>query len=385
MPSEMPVEKNIKDILDYVPSEDMVVTVYLAVDNARIQKQGYITKLNSMMVESKNEMEKDQTVDKNQRKSIYKAFEGIKDYVSEKFISNSTKTLLVYAKGGSIWKIVRLPVILRSKIIVDPKPHTQSLRNISNNEKRYAVLMIDREKAQIASIYLNEISDYLAAFISDVPSKVNFRGNAALREKKILGRIEEKLHHYFKYLDSQTLKLFKEKKFDNIILAGRKELLSQFKNYMHSYLQSKYIGDIVLDPSSPALEIQNKANGLIGKWEKANKDKIVDTLIDENNPNGWGVLGIDGVIKALLNDQIKTLVYDEGFKIGGYVCQGCRYMTTEEKSECPYCSAKISHYSDIVDEIIEQALEQGCEIISVKDNERLRLAGNIGAILRYKL
>lgn len=377
--------KDVREVLDYAPTGEEVITLYLAVDNARVLKQDYLTKLNSMITKTRADLEDDSSIDRSEKRRLPLTFDKIKEYVSEKFIANSTKTLLVYAKGDGIWKIFRLPVLLKSSMIVDPKPHTQFLRNLINNTKNYAVLMIDREKAQIASIYLGQISEYLAAFISDVPSKVNFRSEAVLREKKILGRIEEKLHHFFKYIDTETLKLFKENKFDNLILAGRNELLAKFRNYMHSYLQSRYIGDLILEPSSPILEIEKKASVLIEKKEQEYKEGVINRLLEEFNPNGWGVLGLKAVINALLNDQIKTLVYEQDFTSEGYVCEGCRYMTVEEKDGCPYCSGSLKHYSDIVDEIIEEALSQGCEIIDVSGNEKLKEAGNIGAVLRYKL
>jgi peptide subunit release factor 1 (eRF1) len=56
----------------------------------------------------------------------------------------------------------------------------------------------------------------------------------------------------------------------------------------------------------------------------------------------------------------------------------------EQEETCPYCDSKLTYYSDIVDEIIEDALKQGCEVVDVENNERLIKAGSIGAVLRYK-
>ena len=38
---------------------------------------------------------------------------------------------------------------------------------------------------------------------------------------------------------------------------------------------------------------------------------------------------------------------------------------------------------EIKDEIIENALDQGCEIVDLEGNERFKKAGSIGAVLRY--
>jgi len=97
------------------------------------------------------------------------------------------------------------------------------------------------------------------------------------------------------------------------------------------------------------------------------------------------VLGIDAVVKYLLIEQIKTLIYDRQFTHKGYLCSKCHYITIEKKDRCPYCNGDLTFYSDIVDEIAEGALDQGDEIVDIEGNKRLTEAGSIGAVLRYKL
>ena len=97
------------------------------------------------------------------------------------------------------------------------------------------------------------------------------------------------------------------------------------------------------------------------------------------------MLGIDAAIKALLIEQIRILIYDRQFTHEGYICDLCYYLTVEYKDKCPYCEGKMVFYNDIVDEIVEEALNQGCEIVDIEGNEKLIRAGSIGAMLRYKL
>ena len=375
----------IDTVLNYSPTGRSVVSVYLLVDRQRVAKKSYQTRLNSMIAASREKLEADADFDRRQKKEIFDIFEKIEFFVKDKFKADSTRTLVIFASGDGLWEALRIPIIMRSKIIIDPKPHTQNIRSLINNSKRYGVLLINREKAQIYSIYLGGISEYLAALISDVPSKVNFRSQAALREKKILGRLEDKLHHFFKLINDKTMELFKDKRFDYLILGGRKEIIPSFSNYLHSYLQSRYIGSIDAEPDSNINLVSRKANEIIDGFETGNKNSLVDRLIGEYNPNGMGVLGIEAVIKSLLTEQIKILIYDRQFIHSGYICESCRYFSIEKKEKCPYCGGEPVFYNDIVDEIVEDALNQGCEIVDIEGNEKLSEAGSIGAVLRYKL
>ncbi|MDP3012038.1 MAG: hypothetical protein Q8N27_04905, partial [Candidatus Hydromicrobium sp.] len=197
----------LEEILNFVPTGKPVVSVYLLVDRSRITKRDYQTKLNSMIASSKEKLEADTNIDKSQKKEVFEIFEKVKAFVNDKFRTDSTKTLAIFSSGDGLWEKFRIPIIMRSKIIIDPKPYTQNIRALINNFKKYGVLLIDREKAQIYSVYLGEINECLAAFISDVPSKVNFKSQAVLRERKLYGRLEEKLHHFFKLVNDRTMEL----------------------------------------------------------------------------------------------------------------------------------------------------------------------------------
>jgi peptide subunit release factor 1 (eRF1) len=372
-------------ILDYVPTGKLVVSIYLMVDGSRVIKKDYQTKLNSMITAARENIEADTNLNRSRKREVFDTLEKVKAYINDKFRADSTRTFAIFSSSDGLWEEFRIPIIMRSKIIVDIKPYTQNIRSLINNSKRYGVLLLNREKAQIYSIYLGEINQYLAAFISDVPSKVNFRSQAAFREKKILGRLEEKLNHFFKQVNEKAMELFKEKKFDYLILAGRREIIPKFTNYLHSYLKSNCIGSIDAEPDSNVSLIKKKAKEVIDRLEIKLKNDLVDRLIDEYNPSRMGVLGIDAVVKYLLVEQIRTLIYDRQFTHEGYVCKTCGYITIEKKERCPYCKGDLISYRDIVDEVVESALGQGCEIVDIEGNKKLVKAGSIGAVLRYKL
>ena len=376
---------SLEAVLNYVPAGKLVASIYLMVDGSRVIKKDYQTRLNSMIAAARENIEADTNLDRSRKREVFDTLEKVKAYINDKFRADSTRTVAIFSSSDGLWEEFRIPIIMRSKIIVDPKPYTQNIRSLISNSKRYGVLLLNREKAQIYSIYLGEINQYLAAFISDVPSKVNFRSQAAFREKKILGRLEEKLHHFFKQVNDKAMELFKEKKFDYLILAGRREIIPKFTNYLHSYLQSNCIGSIDAEPDSNISLIEKKAREVIDGFEIKSKNDLVDRLIEEYNPNGMGVLGIDAAVKYLLIEQIRTLIYDRQFTHEGYVCDTCGYITIEKKEKCPYCKGDLVFYSDIVDEIVEVALGQGCEIVDIEENKKLVKAGSIGAVLRYKL
>jgi len=376
---------NFDKILTYLPTEELIVSAYLLVDGGRVTKKDYLSELNSMIAKTKVNIESASGFDASRQKLIFSALEKIKSFVGDSFKHQNEKTLLIYAGTKSdLWEVYRLPVILKSKIVVDPNPHTQSLRSVLHNYKKYGVLLIDREKAQMYQVYLGEIKEYLAAYISEVPAKVNFRFESGLRENKILGNIEEKLHHFYKELNDSAFGFFRDGKFDYLILAGRKEITNEFKSYLHSYLAAMLAGSFEGEPSENQAVILEKAKKVIDDFENSNTVELIDRLVDELEPQGFGVSGLKKTIDALLSDNIKTLIYLEDYTARGYSCPACGFLTLKLAEKCPYCENTLLNFNDIVDEIVESALNQGSEIIQVKENEKLKSSGKIGAVLRYK-
>ena len=99
----------------------------------------------------------------------------------------------------------------------------------------------------------------------------------------------------------------------------------------------------------------------------------------------FGIAKMHGTtVDALMADNIKTLVYMEDYIARGYSCPVCGHITLKLLEKCPYCENPLVNFNDIVDEIVESALNQGSEVLPVNENDKLKDAGKIGAVLRYK-
>ena len=377
--------EEIKRILDYSSTENLFISLYLEVDASKITKQDYLSKLNSMIVEKKSEIEKNPSINSKSGKNLIELLVKIKNYFNDYFRPEFVRTVLLFAGEDDTWIEVKLPVNIKSKIIIDPKPHTQVLRTLIDNTVRYGILEIDREKAQIYLMYLGQLQEGFAAFLSEVPPQVKYRREGSDREKQQMGRIEVKLNQFFKILNEKLMSLFREGKIDNLILAGTKDIALQFKNYMSSGIQSEYIGYITSDTPFSPQSLKENALKLIIQVETENKNNIIKKLLEEYIPTEWGVAGAENTIKYLMLDQVKILVYDSDFEIPGYVCEKCGYITINQQPACPYCEGRMIYYNDITDEIIEIALNQGCELVEISENQRLRDSGSIGAVLRFKM
>jgi hypothetical protein len=54
-------DEKLNKIINYVPDESLVASVYLMVDGGRTTKKDYLTKINSMIIEARG-LEKDEVI-----------------------------------------------------------------------------------------------------------------------------------------------------------------------------------------------------------------------------------------------------------------------------------------------------------------------------------
>ncbi len=140
---------DLEEVYSYLSPGELVISAYLLVDGSRTSKKDYLTKLNSMIKEKKTGLEESSELNRSQKKKITSTLESVKTYLNDKFKSDSARTAVIFASTDGMWKEIRLPFILRSRVVIDPKPYIQNLRAYLRNYKKYGILLIDREKAQI--------------------------------------------------------------------------------------------------------------------------------------------------------------------------------------------------------------------------------------------
>jgi hypothetical protein len=96
--------------------------------------------------------------------------------------------------------------------------------------------------------------------------------------------------------------------------------------------------------------------------------------------SGGAVLGLDGTLRALRRGQARLLLARDGFAKMGYLCPRCGELSLGF-SRCPACNAAMAVIFNIVEEMIQRALDAHCEVIRLLNDSVLDGMGHIGAEL----
>jgi len=169
------------------------------------------------------------------------------------------------------------------------------------------------------------------------------------------------------------------------VIGGRKQIIADFEKHLHSVIQERIIARIRIDLEASQSDLNAAIETSVQEFEMREQKRRINQLFEQNGPDGLAVTGLKATLRALWNGQVRSLFITEDYSKAGFYCPKCWYMSNNEEL-CANDHTKMKKSHDIIEDAIETAMFQNCEIIRVKDKQIL--AGefeHIGAILRFTL
>lgn len=116
---------------------------------------------------------------------------------------------------------------------------------------KYLVLLIDREKARMFTVYHGKIEDQKDIFDGEVPQDVKAKKIDWGRDDKIFRHIQQHLHYHLQFVAKAALEFAKGKKINFIILGGHKEMIPKMKAHLLYPLNKIVSGEFVTELNIP--------------------------------------------------------------------------------------------------------------------------------------
>ncbi len=376
----------IEQLFELKPGKEPVVSFYLNSDlrQSTVEQQKIVAK-NLISERIKELSSKD--LDPSVKKLIKADLERVLKFVEDELTGgHSYRGLVVFCSGPlDFWQIYRLPRSVKDAAIVDYKPYIRPLTVILDEYHRFAVLLVDREKAQLYEFYMGEIMEHEHVF-DEVPGKVRIAGWYGLEERRIERHIEDHVHRHYKRVAEILFRHFKKHHFDYLILGGHEAELPVFENHLHPYLRERIAGRFHVDETylrKDKPKIKEQVLSIEEQFERNHELKLVEEVLQKARSQDLGVLGLKPTLEALRLGAVHTLLIDDDWTTRGVVCNQCGYLGTEGKN-CPICHAALTEKEDIVEEAIELAAQQNAYIEHIYADSPLSQEGHIGALLRFR-
>ncbi|MFA6296673.1 MAG: host attachment protein [Patescibacteria group bacterium] len=341
-----------------------VVTIYLNCDQRRYKPEEIEEKLKDLLKIVGEKLGAEET-------------KKIEEWIDLR-LDKKVKGMAFYASPSkNFWSIYKFPCPIKTGAYVEKNVHIEQLLQVLDELERYCVVVCDKEKAKIFTVFLGVIQDFSYIF-DEFPGKHDQGG---LAQQNQASHTEEHVRQHLKKINEQLFKFWKEKGFDRLILAGSKEVLPELKKVLHTELKNRVVGEFFTELFKPNEHFLEQSLVVQEKVERQNEKKLVDEL--NNSLNGQlAVAGLKKVLDAIQERDIKALLVDSKLSTTGKKCPNCDFLGLDEVV-CPYCSFKTEDVKDVVDELVQKAYSHRAKIEFVENNEVLAGMGGIGAMLRF--
>jgi peptide chain release factor subunit 1 len=286
----------------------------------------------------------------------------------EEFKPTRHRAAAVFAcQKSGLFLTCPLPEPVKTQLKIAPRPYLLPVLDMLEGYRRYGVALAG-EKTRFFEVYLAEIEEC-------TPEPI-----LGLDERKPQGMDDE--NHRLKMLSDGLMSLWRSKGLQRIVVGAPKEWEGKLANHLHSTLQNGLILDTSLSDKSTPEEVLEHI--LIGEREsrKVRESVLVHRLLDAVRGTGLGVTGVQETMFALERGQVRLLLVRDGLAKMGRICTGCGRLSLGGK-RCHGCYQNTEPVFDVIIEMIQQAMDSGCEVVRILHDARLDGFGGIGGELKF--
>jgi peptide subunit release factor 1 (eRF1) len=296
-----------------------------------------------------------------------------------------TQGLAIFAcEGIGLFEMVPLPVVHRSRLLVDTSPLVRELASVEEEFGRLVTVVLDRSRARFFEVTAYD-SRELAGLRSDSTRGKRFHGDQdgpGWGEHTYNNRIREEKQRHYEAIARELFAMDRRDPAHGIVLAGTGADANAVEPFLHSYLAERLIGTVRLNPKEATTASVHSATLAVREgYERASERASVHEML-EGIGTGWGVNGLRPTLKALARGQVRSLLVNSDASEPGFRCGDSGRLALTER-ECRGEGEPIP-VLDIIDDAIEEALRQGVDVNVVYEPEARDAIESLGALLRFR-
>ena len=313
--------------------------------------------------------------------SVFADLDRIERYVRNDLDRSRVRGVAIFAcSADRLWRVVELPVPVRTRVVINHTPAVGQLESVLQEHEPIGVLMADRQRARMFVFELGELVERSELF-EQRPRETDVRGTrdrAGDHPEVLAAHTQQHLRNAAQV----AFTVWSQHPFQHLAIAAPDHLASQLEADLHPYLRERLSGRLSVPVTANHAEVLTAAQQVESQVERAREARVVDRLRAAVAGGRKGVKGLADTVEALGDHRVATLVVSQGFTAPGWRCGGCGRLAALGR-RCKHCGADMVEIDDLVEDAIEEALAQSCQVEICVGNADLDVMGRAGALLRY--
>ena len=265
------------------------------------------------------------------------------------------------------------------RLTVNHTPSVRQLEVVVDEYERFGILLVDRQRARMLVYELGQLVDSSELF-EQLP-RGDDKDHSYTKDHNQT-HTSALLQQHLRHAAAVAFSVFQDQGFDRLIVSTPDELGTDLVNALHPYLQERLEARCTIPVGSSHDQIRAAALDAEASVERRKEAELVARLRDASGAGRRAATGLDATLKAIVERRVDTLLVSHGYEAPGWRCTACGHITVLGRS-CPVCRNEMVLVDDVIEEAVEEAINQSCDVEICVGNADLDVLGRIGALLRY--
>lgn len=367
-------EDAIRELATIKGEKAPITSCYLDVDGRRLARRQDLEHEVDLLL-------RDARVKANGVVSVQSDLRRIGQLVRRGIDRSRTRGLAIFACSASdLWEVIELSVKVHSQVVINHVPALGQLEAVLREHEPVGVLLADRQRARLFVFHLGELVEHSELFDA-LPRDEGNRGERD-RNGDHPHHVEALTHQHLRNAAQAAFQVFQQYPFEHLVIAASDPLAKTLEADLHPYLRERLAGRASIPVTAGHDEVWMAAAAVEARVERAREAALVDKLRAAVESGRRGVKGLAATLDALGERRVDRLLVSKGYTAPGWRCDACDRMAVVGRW-CKHCHREMVEVENVVEEAVEDALGQSCQVEICHANADLDVMGRIGALLRY--
>jgi peptide subunit release factor 1 (eRF1) len=289
--------------------------------------------------------------------------------------------LAVFCSGqDELFEVIQLPRPTPGRVVIGRAPYVEPLVS-TLQERRWLVALVNRRVGRVLGGPVDRLEEQ-ANFDEYVRGQHDQGGWSQANYER---SVEKDTDDHLRRIADGLNQRWRSERFDRAALGGPVEIVPRLEAHLAAEVKAHLApGRVEIDLSSAGDgEIRRALAKLVLEDEKRHEREALDRLAAGVGSGGRGAGGPEGVLEALNERRVQTLLLEPGFDRRAWRCRSCGLLMLEPGARCPADGGTVEELDHVREAVIEAALGQDAEVMIVRHYPDLGPLRGIGAILRF--
>jgi peptide chain release factor subunit 1 len=367
-----------------------VLSVYVNLDPSEFATApARATAITSVLDAAERELRDAPQLDRGAREGLRTGIERVRRFLEQDFDASGAHGVALFCDSGQdFFEALKLPYGVGHRAVIDDTPFVEPLAGL-DGAASFLVVLCNRRVGRLLLGSADGLRE-VARVDSDVHGQHRQGGLSQPRYER---SVDNEAMHHVKRVCELAARRFGERALDGVLVGAPEEAIGRLEECLAPALRGRLVGrvEVDVDTASPE-QVLAAAAGVLERIRREAEDDALARLTEglAGGPRP-AVAGLAGVLDALNERRVDTLLLAAGIDAPGRECPQCGWLG-ENGDTCPADGTATVARPDVIAAAVQRALMQSAAVRVLRGREQdgeaavagpLDMHGGIGALLRY--